>query len=170
MASKHIFKAKFRIILVLAGICLMLFIAACKEESKSIKTAPVLFTKEGKLTIYKAATDSILTQIDIEIAESEYETQTGLMYRESMEDSQGMLFIFPDVAMHSFYMKNTKIALDLIFIDDDLRIASFKENAQPLDESGLSSEVPIQYVLEVNAGLAEKWILEVGDRIAYTKD
>ena len=143
---------------------------SCKEDSKKIiETPAVEFTKEGELTIYKAKTDSVITNFDIEIADSDYETQTGLMYRNSMENNQGMLFIFPDEAMHSFYMKNTEIPLDIIFVSSDLRIASFKENAQPLNESGLSSEVPVQYVLEINAGLVEKWQLEVGDRIAYQK-
>ncbi|NKI33094.1 DUF192 domain-containing protein [Croceivirga thetidis] len=148
---------------------LTIFVLACKEKAtQEIKTEKVSFTKEGELQIFKA--DSLLINLDIEIAETDYETQTGLMYRESMEDKQGMLFIFPDVAMHSFYMKNTEFALDIIFINEKLEIASFKENAQPLDEAGLSSQVPIKYVLEVNAGLAEKWLLEVGDSISFTRN
>ncbi len=146
------------------------FFSSCKEESKKvIKTEPITFTKEGELTITKQKVDTLITKLDIEFAESEYETQTGLMYRKSMEDHQGMLFIFPDEQMHSFYMKNTEIPLDIIFLKSDLTIASFQENAQPLNETGLSSQVPIQYVLEVNAGLAEKWLLEVGDKIEYQK-
>jgi len=86
-----------------------------------------------------------------------------------MADNQGMLFIFPDEQMHSFYMKNTEISLDIIFLKSDLTIASFQENTQPMNETGLSSQVPIQYVLEVNAGLAQKWLLEVGDKIEYLK-
>lgn len=143
---------------------------SCKNESKKVvKIEPITFNKEGELTIYKAKTDSILTQLNIEIADSEYETQTGLMYRDSMEENQGMLFIFPEEAMHSFYMKNTKIPLDIVFIDADLKIASIQENANPLDETGLSSQVPVQYVLELNAGLTEKWSLMAGDSIVYSK-
>lgn len=146
-----------------------LFIFGCKERTtRAIKTEKIAFTKEGELQIFKA--NSLLVNLDIEIAETDYETQTGLMYRESMAEKQGMLFIFPDVAMHSFYMKNTEFPLDIIFIDEDLEIASFQENAQPLDEAGLSSQVPIKYVLEVNAGLSEKWLLEVGDRISFTRN
>lgn len=155
----------------LAVLVLVIFLVSCKEESKStIKTAEVTFTKEGNLSIYKQQSDSLRVRLDIEFAETDYETQTGLMYRTGMQDDQAMLFIFPDVAMHSFYMKNTAFALDIIYIDEELKIASFQENAQPFNESGLSSKVPIQYVLEVNAGLAEKWFLEVGDRIAFTRD
>lgn len=155
----------------LSFLLVVVFLISCKEESKvTIKTEEVRFTKEGNLTISKQPTDSLLVELDIEFAETDYETQTGLMYRKGMEDNQGMLFIFPDIAMHSFYMKNTAFPLDIIYIDEHLKIASFQENAQPFNESGLSSKVPIQYVLEVNAGLAEKWLLEVGDSIAFTRD
>lgn len=152
---------------------LLIFVVlfSCKEESKvTIKTEEVTFTKEGKLNIFKKESDSLVKQLDVEFAESDYETQTGLMYRKGMQDNQAMLFIFPDVAMHSFYMKNTAFALDIIFIDENLKIASFQENAQPFNETGLSSKVPIKYVLEVNAGLAKKWLLEEGDTIAFTRD
>ena len=147
-----------------------LYLGSCKNEAKKVvKTKEIVFTKEGALTIYKAEKDSIRTQLDIEIAESDYETETGLMYRKGMEKNQAMLFVFPDVAIHSFYMKNTQFPLDIIYIDENLRIASFQENAKPFNEEGLSSMVPIKYVLEINAGLAEEWVLEVGDKVAFNK-
>ena len=156
---------------ILASLLLAILLFSCKEEPKKIiKTEPVAFKKEGELTVFQSETDSALVQLNIEIADSEYETQTGLMYRQSMEDRQGMLFIFPDIAMHSFYMKNTEFPLDLIFIKEDMTIGSFQENAQPLSESSLSSKVPVQYVLEVNAGLVEKWGLQIGDKIEYRKN
>tara|TARA_R110000868_G_scaffold21640_9_gene89794 strand:+ start:12550 stop:13041 length:492 start_codon:yes stop_codon:yes gene_type:complete len=143
---------------------------SCKDENKNpIKTEPIAFKKEGDLTIYKAKTDSIVASFEIEIADTDYETETGLMYRKSMKSNRGMLFIFPDVAMHSFYMKNTEIPLDIIFIDANMRIASFQENAEPYNENGLSSQVPIKYVLELNAGLAEKLLIEVKDSISFKK-
>ncbi|MCR9264522.1 MAG: DUF192 domain-containing protein [Flavobacteriaceae bacterium] len=147
-----------------------LIVVSCKTENKKeIKTATIEFKKEGELSILQRETDSLLVHFDIEIADTDYETQTGLMYRESMEQNQGMLFIFPDVAMHYFYMKNTEIPLDIIYIDDALKIASFQKNARPNDETSLSSEVPIKYVLEVNAGLSDKLGLQVGDSISFTK-
>ncbi|MFH6602113.1 DUF192 domain-containing protein [Maribacter algicola] len=153
-----------------AIVSLLLLFGSCKDEHKNVvKTEPVVFAKEGELTVFRQETDSILAKLDIEFAQSEYETQTGLMYRQSMLDDQGMLFVFPDEAMHSFYMKNTEFPLDIIFIDSNLKIASFQENAQPLSEKGLSSKVPVQYVLEVNAGLVEKWSLSEGDIIEFTK-
>lgn len=153
---------------LLISLCILI---SCKDEpEKVIKTEPVAFKKEGELTLSRAETDSVLAQLNIEIADNGYETETGLMYRHEMEEYQGMLFVFPDEAMHSFYMKNTEFPLDLIFIKSDMSVASFQENAQPLSEAGLSSKVPIQYVLEVNAGLVEEWGLKVGDSIAYEEE
>ena len=160
---------RYKSILILP-LSLVISLAACRETpEKVVTTAPITFTKEGELSIYKTPTDSLLTQLHIEIADSDYETQTGLMYREAMAENHGMLFIFPDEALRSFYMKNTKIPLDIIYIDKALRIISIQKNAQPLDESGLPSDAPAQYVLEVNAGLADKWSLQEGDRIEFSR-
>lgn len=149
----------------------LLSILSCKDEPKNvISTAPITFTKEGTVSIYQAETDSLLAELDIEIAESSYETQTGLMYRESMEQKQGMLFIFPEEAYHSFYMKNTRFPLDIIYIDEDLVITSIIKDAQPLNEEGLPSKGLVMYVLEVNAGLSESWNLMEGDRIVYHRN
>ena len=149
---------------------LFILFTACKEDKKNtVKPTPIEFTKEGELTIYKDVKDSAFIKLDIEIADTEYETQTGLMYRSSMEEKHGMLFVFPDVAIHSFYMKNTQIPLDIIFIDANKKVVSFYENAEPFSQTGISSMVPVQYVLEINAGLVEKWGIEIGYRIDLIK-
>jgi len=81
-----------------------------------------------------------------------------------------MLFIFPDIRMRSFYMKNIYIPLDIIYLDSDKHIVSIQENAKPLDETSLPSLFPAQYVLEINAGLSEKLNLKVGDNMEFTTD
>lgn len=137
--------------IILIVVALLFF--SCKEESKkTIATQSIDFTHEGDLSVFLNSSDTVKTKFNIEFAETDYETQTGLMYRKGMDNNQGMLFIFPDERMHSFYMKNTEFPLDIIYIKEDLKIASFQENAQPLNESGLSSLIPIKYVLEVNGG------------------
>lgn len=128
------------------------------------------FSKEAELSIYEVK-DTIttqLTQLEIELADNDYEIQTGLMYRKSMKANRGMLFIFPEDAPRSFYMKNTEIPLDLIFINSKLKIVSIYKNAEPLNEGSLLSESPAKYVLEVNAGSSDKWNIKKGDSIAYT--
>ncbi|WP_438710060.1 DUF192 domain-containing protein [Aquimarina muelleri] len=83
---------------------------SCKTDSKNNKSLikEITFTKEGKLFLFdlKDSIPNLITKLDIEIADDEYQIQTGLMYRESMSNNQGMLFIFPEETPRSFYMKN----------------------------------------------------------------
>ncbi|MEW7280552.1 DUF192 domain-containing protein [Aquimarina sp. 2201CG1-2-11] len=147
---------------------------SCKTDSKNTKnlTKEVTFTKEGELVLH-SVNDSVtkqITQIDIEIADDEYQVQTGLMYRKSMQSNQGMLFIFPEEAPRSFYMKNTEFALDIIYIDKNNKVVSIQKNAKPYDETSLPSEGPAQYVLEVNAQQTDSWNLKARDSISFTKN
>lgn len=157
--------------LSLALCSLLLF--SCKEEDREpekIETGESFeFTKEGELSLIKPDGDTI-QELDIEFAESQYEKETGLMYRESMEDNQGMLFIYQEEAPRSFYMKDTYIPLDIIFYAADSTAVSFQENAEPMNETSLSSGgEPAQFVLEINAGLVEEWNIEEGDKIYFVK-
>lgn len=145
------------------------FVSCNDDKGKKVKTAEIKFTKEGELTLFKANGDEVIT-LDIEFSETNYERETGLMYRTSMEENQGMLFIFSAEFPRNFYMKNTYIPLDIIYLDQHKKIVSFQENAIPLNEEGLPSEIPAMYVLEVNAGMAEKWLLEIGDTISFVKN
>jgi len=94
------------------------FCLACKNETSSSKIASkkvvIPFKKDGVLTLKKATSDSIITTLDIEIANTEYDIQTGLMYRTTLKANHGMLFIFPNEDYRSFYMKNTRIPLDIV--------------------------------------------------------
>lgn len=154
---------------VLVGMMLQSY--GCKDTSeKKILTKEVTFTKEGELTLKKAVTDSVVAQLDIEFAESEYETQTGLMYRKSMQSNRAMLFIFENDSQRSFYMKNTEFALDIIYINSDFKIVSIQKNAKPLDKSSLPSQAPAKYVLEVNAGQSDQWGLVAGDVVQFSKN
>lgn len=92
---------------------------------------------------------------DVEIADAPQERSRGLMFREYMPVDAGMLFIFPEERERSFWMRNTLITLDIIYFDADGRYVSAAERAVPLDETGLPSAGPAQYVLEINGGLAE---------------
>jgi uncharacterized protein len=149
---------------------MMLQSYSCKDTSENKNlTKEVTFTKEGELTLKKATNDSIVAVLDIEFANNEYETQTGLMYRKAMQNDRGMLFIFDNEIRRSFYMKNTEFALDIIFINSDHEIISIQKNAKPLDKTSLPSDAPAKYVLEINAGLSDQWGLIAGDLIEFSK-
>ncbi|WP_417369767.1 DUF192 domain-containing protein [Gelidibacter japonicus] len=161
-------KSAFQLVVLLTlGVSCLQF-QSCKEEQRVIKPMVIEFKKEAELVL-KNANDSIIKKLDIEIADDEYKTQTGLMYRDQMGELQGMLFVFPDEDFRSFYMKNTNIPLDIIYIDADKKIVSFQKNTQPNNETSLPSNAPAKYVLEINAGLADEWQLEVGDKMEYIK-
>jgi len=104
------------------------------------------------------------------LAEDEYETQTGLMHRSSLQNNQAMLFIFPDVKMRSFYMKNTLISLDIIYLDEAKKVVSIQKNAKPMDETSLPSTAPAKYVLEINGGLSNQLNIVEGDSISFSKN
>lgn len=144
---------------------------SCKEVKQRSKVTQVeiTFKKEGELLLLKASNDSLIKQINIEIADDDYQTQTGMMYRKSMKDTQGMLFVFPDSQYRYFYMRNTEIPLDIIYIGENKTIVSIQKNAKPFEETSLPSEGPAKYVLEINAGLSTEWNLEKGDKIQFSK-
>ncbi len=161
-----------KLILSCFGILILsLSFISCKSDSNSkaeSESVELKFKKEGVLYLKEATNDSIVMTLDIEIADDEYQTQTGLMYRDAMKTNQGMLFIFPDERLRNFYMKNTRIPLDIIYINANREIVSFQKNAKPFDESSLPSEAPAKYVLEVNAGLVDEWQLKKEDRIEFS--
>jgi len=126
------------------------------------------FTKEGELELYNKQ-DSLIVKLDIEIADDNAQTTRGLMYRRSMGEKQGMLFIFPREEVRSFWMKNTYIPLDLIFLDTNRHIVHIHEAAQPKSEQSIPSIEPAKYVLEVNEGFSARYFLEVGDSMSFVR-
>lgn len=142
----------------------------CKnEKNQEVLTKAIPFKKEGTLKLVRSTNDSLITTLDIEIAEGDYETATGLMYRNSMEDHQAMLFIFERESPLSFYMKNTQFPLDIIYLNEALQIVEVYRDAKPFDPTPLPSRKPAKYVLEVNAGLVAQWKLLPIDRAEFTR-
>lgn len=122
------------------------------------------FKKQGEV-IFISADQKHITKIDVEIAEDADKRALGLMYREKLEDQQGMLFIFRFDQMISFWMKNTKISLDMLFIDSRNTIVTIHENTVPYSEEGHESTEPAKYVVEVKAGFVKRHRIKTGDRI-----
>ena len=143
-------------------------VQSCDQKvKKSISiTKEINFSKEGELTLRKT-NDSIFKTLDIEIAQTDYETQTGLMYRKSMEEHQGMLFIFQEEQPRSFYMKNTEFSLDIIYINKKKEVVSIQKNTIPYDKNSLPSGEPVLYVLDIKAGLSDRWGIEIGDSVRW---
>lgn len=138
-------------------------------DSKSLhkrKFNEIPFTKEGDLWFLNSAGDT-LKHIDVEVSRKPYEVQRGLMDRSTMEEGQGMIFIFKKPAPRSFWMKNTRIALDIMYVDENFNIVSIQENAQPFSEASLPSEGDAQYVIEVNAGFSQTYGIGKDTRVIF---
>jgi uncharacterized membrane protein (UPF0127 family) len=103
----------------------------------------------------------------VEMATTEQEKETGLMYRKEVPDGKGMLFDFSPPQEVSMWMKNTYVSLDMIFIRADGRILRIAENTEPLSTRIISSQGLAKGVLEVVAGTAKKYGIEPGDRVGH---
>jgi uncharacterized membrane protein (UPF0127 family) len=154
------------LLLIPAAIGLILMVI---PKSTTKKNMGPQFYKEGELQLLRQDTDELITTIDIEIADNERERQVGLMWRRSMEENQGMLFIMETMEPQTFWMLNTYISLDIIYIDDQKRIVSIQKNTTPQSLDGVPSGKPAQYVLEVIAGFSDKYGLQEGDRLEWTR-
>lgn len=105
--------------------------------------------------------------ISVEVADTDAARERGLMYRESLPENAGMLFLMPNEEVQNFWMKNTIVPLDIIFIFSDWKIGGFVENTKPYSEDNVSINKPTKYVLEVNAGFCKKHGLQPGDAVIY---
>lgn len=114
--------------------------------------------RTGKVTLVVNGTDGGAgaapreIPIEVEIAEKDHDRQRGLMFRTQMSDAHGMIFVFDEKTDHSFWMHNTCIPLDMLFIDQDGLIVGIQENTPTLNDDTYSVGCLSKYVLEVNAG------------------
>lgn len=105
--------------------------------------------------------------VRLEVANTPESRERGLMFRRSLAGDAGMLFVFPDEAPRTFWMKNTYIPLDMLFIDSNSKILAVVENAEPLTSRGRGAPNPVKYVLEVNGGFVKAHGILVGQRVRF---
>ena len=124
----------------------------------------VVFARD-RLTI--ETSDGRSHRFEVELAVTPRQRARGLMFRREMAPHEGMLFVFEEEDHRSFWMKNTLLALDLIFIDRWGAIVGVARDAVPLDPTPIPSGVPAAGVLEVLAGTVDRLSLAVGDRVVH---
>lgn len=107
--------------------------------------------------------------VRVEIANTPERRQLGLMYRKDLPHDHGMLFLFPQETPQSFWMKNTVLPLDIIYISAARTIVSIAKNTTPFSEQPIPSGQPAQFVLEVNAGFCERHGIVSGDRVEFVR-
>lgn len=132
---------------------LLLFLAACRQDEARLE----IETKSG------------VHAFQIEIADDDTERAQGLMFRTSLADNAGMLFDFGSERDVSFWMRNTLIPLDMIFVRRNGEIARIHENAIPQDPTPIPSGEPVQFVFEIIGGRARELGLAAGDKIKHPR-
>ena len=107
--------------------------------------------------------------VSAETASTPQDKQRGLMFRKTLGELSGMLFVNQREGLYPFWMKNTLIPLDIIWISKDKKVAFIAKNAQPCLETceAIKPDCPAQYMLEVNAGFIEKYKIKVGQRLDF---
>jgi uncharacterized membrane protein (UPF0127 family) len=144
MASRLIF-------LLLVALNVLSSVSACQAQPKV-----TIFTKESRAVVFF-----------VEIADTAAKRQMGLQYRQSLGDDRGMIFLFPSESQQTFWMKNTPISLDMIFISRDRKVVGIVERTVPFSLDSRSVTQPSQYVLEINGGLARRYGIQTGDSVRF---
>lgn len=106
-------------------------------------------------------------EFKVEVADSEPEHTRGLMFRKELGNREGMIFVYDVEKIQTFWMKNTYIPLDMLFIDKNKKIVGILKNIPPLNEEKRSVEIPSQYVLELKAGTSDELKILEGDTVSF---
>jgi uncharacterized membrane protein (UPF0127 family) len=147
----------------------------CQESSVSARLVRILLGLVTALWFSASAAAEPLVihaggsayKFEVEIVTTPETRAQGLMFRKSLAPNAGMLFIYPGEQPVSFWMKNTLIPLDMLFVRADGSIAHIAHNAAPLDETPIDSGAAVKAVLEVNGGTADALGIKEGDRVEY---
>ncbi|CAN0656307.1 DUF192 domain-containing protein [Nitratireductor aquimarinus] len=151
-----------RVLQVFLASVFLIFLAAGASAQGSAMRLPV---DPEPLVAVTAAGE---VRFDIEIADEAHERQRGLMFRQSMPQDRGMLFIFPAEGRQGFWMQNTPLPLDLLFVAADGTVRAIAPGT-PFSTASISPDVESQFVLELVAGTAQKTGIEVGDRLRHPR-
>jgi len=137
-------------------------------ENESVTTNVInpVYRKDGELQ-FRDQKDNLLVTISVEIADNEVKRIQGLMYRDSLPAMSGMFFMFETEELQSFWMKNTRFSLDIIYINAERKVVSISRNAKPYSLESLPSSAPAMYVVEVPAGFASKYNINENCRIVF---
>ena len=132
-----------------------------QPKSAEIQSLEPQFTEEGVGAFVDQNGDTVAS-FRLELAETAAETAQGMMYRRSVPEGTGMLFIMAEERPQSFWMRNTYVPLDIIYLNADGAVVSIQANAQPMNDMPLPSEGPAKYVLEIAGGGSAQYGIKTG--------
>ena len=136
---------------------------AAASESETVESIP--FRKDGTVVFQRAGEDYLT--IDVEIADNDSTIERGLMQRASLPDLSGMLFLMPNEEPQQFWMSNTLISLDIIYVSSAKEVVSMIKYTTPLSQESIESEVPALYVIEVPGGFTDTHGIIEGDTVVF---
>lgn len=151
-------------------VALMIFqLTACQSSANKDNgtRVEIPFRTDGTLDILR--NDQPYLKLSIEIADTDSARVRGMMQRSSFPEMSGMLFIFPNEEPRSFWMANTPLALDIIFVDSDSQIVDIHRYTRPLSPENVVSQKPARFVLEVPAGFADRFGVVESDRLRWSR-
>lgn len=148
----------------LAVVLAALPLAGCSAEQLNAAQAEVV--DDSRLVLHTATGDHAFT---VEIADTPAEEQRGLMFRQTLAPDAGMLFDYGTERKVAFWMQNTYVPLDMIFIGADGLVKTIHANARPMDPTSIPSRVPVRFVLEIPGGRAAEIGLKPGDRLEHVR-
>lgn len=153
-----------------AALLALLLAAGCADSADQAGTlgAEPTFRKDGTLTFVGPDGAAIRT-IDVEIAETPETRAQGLMGRRQMGYDKGMLFLFPEADDSGFWMRNTPMPLDIVFVGPDSQVVSIAERTTPFSDENIYPAAPKQFVVEVRAGFADRFGLTDSTRIRWQR-
>ena len=154
-------------------LAVLILFAGCGEKKTKSESQPQptgrTLQYEQDLAFIDATSSDTLAVIEVAVADDNEERNTGLMDVNELPSDKGMLFIFPNEQMRSFWMANTPLSLDIIFVNAEYQIVRIHQSTKPFTNKSLPSEKPSKYVVEVNGGFCLSHDIQEGDRILLAK-
>jgi len=145
-------------------------LAACLLAGPAPAANEALDAAFARSSIVIEASVNACYRFAIYLAEQPAQRSRGLMYVRELDDMTGMLFVYPDEAMHSMWMKNTYLPLDMLFIRGDGRISSIVADTEPRSLTSIPSREPVRFVLELKAGVSARFAIRPGDTLLWAGD
>ncbi|MGA8180077.1 MAG: DUF192 domain-containing protein [Desulfobacterales bacterium] len=168
---RSVFRQRYRpAVLLVLFLAMILFVACTSHYLKNQnRSSPPFYDHPTGILDFLQSDGSVKTSITVEIADTTETQMKGLMGRSDLSIKKGMLFVFQQLKPRRFWMKNTPISLDIIFIGGDGCIVNIAESTTPMSEKHYRSDGPIKYVVEVRAGFAKRFKIDSSTCIRWRR-
>lgn len=147
------------------GLCACLYLMISPLMAQTIDDRPDFEQSH----VYIETTDGRIYQFTLEVADTSQRRTFGLMFVKEMAPDEGMIFIWDKPALRQFWMRNTYVSLDILFFDKEGRLLHIAEHTTPLSDRSIPSMAPTQFVVELNAGEAQRRQIDIGSQLHFSR-